>query len=180
MTSAKVEKDSDDEIPELEDVSGKKQVESKESEESIKQNRAEKKSRKALQKLNMKPIPNVIRVTVKKSRNIFFVISKPDVYKSSTSDTYVVFGEAKIEDLNAQAQANAAKQFNTSIPQPVTQKATFEDVADDEVVDEKGVEAKDIDLVMSQASCSRSKAVKALKANDNDIVNAIMQLTAEA
>jgi len=30
---------------------------------------------------------------------------------------------------------------------------------------------------MSQASCSRAKAVQALKTNDGDIVNAIMELT---
>ena len=36
---------------------------------------------------------------------------------------------------------------------------------------------EDVELVMSQASCSRSKAVKALRANDGDIVNAIMELT---
>lgn len=41
-------------------------------------------------------------------------------------------------------------------------------------VDDSGVEAKDIELVMSQANVSRNKAVKALKNNSNDIVNAIM------
>ena len=41
-------------------------------------------------------------------------------------------------------------------------------------VDEAGVEAKDIELVMSQANVKRSKAIKALKNNGNDIVNAIM------
>ena len=41
-------------------------------------------------------------------------------------------------------------------------------------VDETGVESKDIELVMSQANVSRSKAVKALRNNSNDIVNAIM------
>ena len=35
---------------------------------------------------------------------------------------------------------------------------------------------EDVELVMSQASCSRSEAVKALRANDGDIVNAIMEL----
>ena len=43
--------------------------------------------------------------------------------------------------------------------------------------DETGVEAKDIELVMSQANVSRTKAVKALKNNQNDIVNAIMVST---
>lgn len=41
-------------------------------------------------------------------------------------------------------------------------------------VDDAGVESKDIELVMSQANVSRNKAVKALKNNNNDIVNAIM------
>jgi len=41
-------------------------------------------------------------------------------------------------------------------------------------VDESGIEAKDVELVMSQASVSRAKAVRALKNNQNDIVNAIM------
>jgi nascent polypeptide-associated complex subunit alpha len=44
-------------------------------------------------------------------------------------------------------------------------------------VDESGIESKDIELVMSQASVSRKKAVKALKENDNDIVNSIMSLS---
>merc|ERR1711881_229224 len=76
-----------------------------------KQSRSEKKSRKAMQKLGMKAVPGIIRVTIKKSKNILFVVSKPDVFKSPASDTYIIFGEAKIEDLSAQAQSAAAEQF---------------------------------------------------------------------
>jgi len=50
-------------------------------------------------------------VTIRKSKNILFVIQKPDVYKSPASDTYIVFGEAKIEDLSQRAQIAAANQF---------------------------------------------------------------------
>jgi len=70
-----------------------------------KQNRSEKKARKAMQKLGMKQIPGIVRVTVKKAKNILFVISKPDVFKSPASDTYIIFGEAKIEDISGQTQA---------------------------------------------------------------------------
>ena len=38
------------------------------------------------------------------------------------------------------------------------------------------MEAKDIDLVMAQVNCTRAQAVAALKKNDGDIVNAIMEL----
>lgn len=41
-------------------------------------------------------------------------------------------------------------------------------------VDDGGLEQRDIELVMAQANVSRAKAVRALKHNKNDIVNAIM------
>ena len=41
-------------------------------------------------------------------------------------------------------------------------------------VDETGIPGQDIELVMSQAGVSRSHAVRALRDNDNDIVNALM------
>jgi len=52
-----------------------------------------------------------------------FVISKPDVFKSPASDTYIIFGEAKIEDLSAQAQASAAEQFRAPEPALTDSKA---------------------------------------------------------
>ncbi|XP_031097896.1 nascent polypeptide-associated complex subunit alpha-like protein 1 [Ipomoea triloba] len=143
-----------------------------------KQSRSEKKSRKAMIKLGMKPIAGVSRVTVKKSKNILFVISKPDVFKSPTSDTYVIFGEAKIEDLSSQLQTQAAEQFKApNLSNVVSKPEPSTAVQDDEDVDETGVEPKDIELVMTQAGVSRAKAVKALKAADGDIVSAIMELT---
>lgn len=111
-----------------------------------------------------------------------------------------VFGEAKIEDLNSQAQASAAQQLaaqeahdhsghdhsghdhsghdhgkGKAIDTGDDKKDDDED--DGEEVDASGLEDKDIELVMTQASVSRNKAVKALKENDNDIVNSIMALS---
>ncbi|XP_073045920.1 nascent polypeptide-associated complex subunit alpha-like protein 1 [Primulina eburnea] len=143
-----------------------------------KQSRSEKKSRKAMLKLGMKSIPGVSRVTVKKSKNILFVISKPDVFKSPNSDTYVIFGEAKIEDLSSQLQTQAAEQFKTPNLTNMVPKTEATIVPqDDEDVDETGVEPKDIELVMTQAGVSRARAVKSLKDADGDIVSAIMELT---
>merc|ERR1712046_445428 len=64
--------DSDEEttekdMPEMEEGDG-------ESGGKGKQSRSEKKSRKAMAKLGMKPVAGIIRVTVKKSKNILFVI----------------------------------------------------------------------------------------------------------
>ena len=110
-----------------------------------------------------------------------FVIAKPDVLHNPNSDTYVIFGEAKIEDYSAQQQQQAAQSF---LPQQqparataVTDAAAADDDEDDEDVDADGIEEKDIDLVMKQASVSRGKAIKALQGSGGDIVTAIMELT---
>ncbi|XP_022154547.1 nascent polypeptide-associated complex subunit alpha-like protein 1 [Momordica charantia] len=174
-----VEDDDDDDDEDEDDDKDEDDVEGHgEASGRSKQSRSEKKSRKAMLKLGMKPIPGVSRVTVKKSKNILFVISKPDVFKSPTSDTYIIFGEAKIEDLSSQLQSQAAEQFKAPNLSNLTSKPEPSAVAqDDEEVDETGVEPKDIELVMTQAGVSRPRAVKALKAADGDIVSAIMELT---
>ncbi|XP_045141292.1 nascent polypeptide-associated complex subunit alpha-like [Echinops telfairi] len=147
-----------------------------------KQSRREKKARKAMSKLGRRQVTGVTRVTIRKSKNILFVFTKPDVYKSPASDTYIVFGEAKIEDLSQQAPLAAAEKFKVqgeavSNIQENTQTPTVQEESGEEEVDETGVEVKDIELVMSQANVSRAKPVQALKNNSNDIVNTIMELT---
>lgn len=150
-----------------------------------KQSRGEKKARKIMSKLGLKPVQGVNRVTIRKSKNILFVINNPDVYKNPHSDTYIIFGEAKIEDLSQQAQMQAAEKFKVPEPTPGSSEiaggasATVAPIAeeDEEEVDDTGVDEKDIDLVMSQANVPRARAVRALKQHKNDIVNAIMDLT---
>ncbi|KAH7361226.1 NAC domain-containing protein [Pyrenochaeta sp. MPI-SDFR-AT-0127] len=159
--------------------------------------RNEKKARKAIAKLGLKHIDGITRVTLRRPKNILFVINQPDVYKSPSSNTWIIFGEAKIEDLNSQAQASAAQQLAQAEAAShdhsghdhdhdhgkgkgkavEEKKEDEEEEDDDEEVDDSGLEAKDIELVMQQASVSRNKAVKALKENDNDIVNSIMALS---
>merc|ERR1719228_436695 len=60
---------------------------------------------------------------------------------------------------------------------PKIEEDEDEPEVEDESVDTEGVEDKDIELVMQQAGVTKAKAVKALKKNSNDIVNAIMELT---
>lgn len=101
-----------------------------------------------------------------------------------------MFGEAKIEDINASAQQAAAQQLaqagaddhaghNHGEPSKAAEatETKKDDEDDGEEVDAEGLEDKDIELVMTQANVSRNKAVKALKENDNDIVNSIMALS---
>ncbi|KAG1688230.1 Nascent polypeptide-associated complex subunit alpha [Nymphon striatum] len=208
--------DSDDSVPDLEEpegtagTQGHSQVAqaaglTEELVSKAKQSRSEKKSRKLMSKLGLKQMTGVGRVTIRKSKNILFVVNKPDVFKNPASDTYIVFGEAKIEDLSQQAQLAAAEKFKDSEAgkasaetAQTTVTAPIQEESDEEEglikvyprdqypffycdvslqLTKSGMESKDIELVITQANVSRSKAIKALKNNNNDIVNAIMELT---
>merc|ERR1712188_142903 len=173
-----VEDDStDDDMPEMED--------GEEGSGKSKQSRSEKKSRKAMQKLGMKPVPGIVRVTVKKSKNILFVIKEPDVFKTNDSNpkgpqTFIVFGKAEIEDLSQQATNAAVEQFkppsgaDLSKAPELVEEVNGDDDGDEDAGD---LDENDIELVVKQAGVSRSKAIKALKLNDKDVVNAIMALS---
>merc|ERR1711903_190446 len=173
-----VEDDStDDDMPEMED--------GEDSKGRAKQSRSEKKSRKAMQKLGMRPIPGIVRVTVKKSKNILFVIKDPDVFKTNDSNpkgpqTFIVFGKAEIEDLSQQATNAAVEQFKPPAGGDMAKTTeAVEEVDGDEDGDEDAgdLDENDIELVVKQAGVSRAKAIKALKLNEKDVVNAIMALS---
>lgn len=96
------------------------------------------------------------------------VVSNPGCQLSS------IFGEAKIEDLNSQAQANAAHQLREAenantieadLAAAAAEKGKgieapkAEDEEDDgEEVDDQGLEGKDIELVMAQVGHTRHTA----------------------
>merc|ERR1712146_281383 len=90
--------DEDDEIPEP------------------KASRGDKKTRKLVAKLGLTPIEPVRRVVMKQGERLI-AFDSPDVYK--LGNTFVVFGDAKVEDLNsAKRQAQMASQFKAPTPQP--------------------------------------------------------------
>uniref|UniRef100_A0A2R8ZE30 NAC-A/B domain-containing protein n=1 Tax=Pan paniscus TaxID=9597 RepID=A0A2R8ZE30_PANPA len=92
-TGSGTESDSDESVPELEEQDSTQvtaqQVQlvvaaeiDEEPASKAKQRRSEKKARKAMFKLGLQQVTGVTRVTIQKSKNILFVITKPDVYKS--------------------------------------------------------------------------------------------------
>lgn len=127
---------------------------------------------------------------------MIYAIDQPDVFRSAAG-TYVVFGEAKVDDMNkriAEAQAQAAQQealtkaassTEDKSPESITadlqaasiQDNKVEEEDDDEAADETGLDAGDIDIIIDQTQVSRNKAVKALRKHDGDMVNAIMELS---
>ncbi|KAJ9091581.1 hypothetical protein QFC19_009037 [Naganishia cerealis] len=82
--------------------------------QSVELNRNEKKARKALEGLGLKKVEGIERVVLKRPRGILLVVAKPEVYRAPGSDTYIVFGEAKLEDNGSAAQLAAAQQVAAS------------------------------------------------------------------
>jgi len=146
-----------------------------------KANKGEKKFKKAMTKFGMKPVSGINRVTIKKSKAFFLYIDDPEVLKGA-DNTYVVFGEAKIQDFSSLGAEQEAKRFASE--QPVaTEKAAetkTEEVkgADEgEELSEEGLKAEDIETLISHTSCTRREAVKALRETNGDSVAAIIALT---
>jgi nascent polypeptide-associated complex subunit alpha len=94
-----------------------------------------------------------------------------------------------MEDMNAQAQLSAAQQLAASGAGNTTglensgagkggdidnddEVPELETPEDDGPIDESGVDPKDIELVMAQVNCSRTKAVRVLKDSGGDLINA--------
>ncbi|CAD7684809.1 unnamed protein product [Nyctereutes procyonoides] len=136
-TRSGTESDSDESEPELEEQDptqattqqAQLAVVAEINEEPVsraKQSRSEKKARRLW----------VTRVTIRKSKNILFVITKSDVYKSPASDTYIQAQLATAEKFKDRGEAVSNIQENTQTPT-----------------------VKDIELVMSQANVSKAKAV---------------------
>lgn len=179
-----------EEIPAMETAVGSGAVAAPAAPATI--NRAERKARRMMEKLGMKKCPGISQVVLKMrggGRGGVFTIAAPDVFEKNGS--YVVFGEARqggggagsaqAQQAQAMQQLAALAKSDGGIEMPAgatsAEPSKIEEVQDTPV-DETGLEAKDIDLVVTQAGCSRSKAVQALKDNDGDLVNAIMSLTA--
>ena len=140
----------------------------------------EKKARKAVLAHDLEEIPNIMRASFKRDENVCFYVQSPDVYKSKNSDIYVVFGVVRVDDMsqNNALQQAAAQKFQAEEPkeEPKKEEAAPAEPAAEEAVDETGLNPDDISFVMEQTQCTRAAAVKALRENDNDMINAVMAL----
>ncbi|CAG0881388.1 unnamed protein product [Darwinula stevensoni] len=101
-----------------------------------------------------------------------FVRRNAAMYENSEDFLEAAAAAGLSEDMVSKAKQSRSEKKARKIMSKLGLKQ--EESEEEEEVDETGVEEKDIDLVMSQANVSRGKAVRALKNNNNDIVNAIM------
>ncbi|KAF7811799.1 nascent polypeptide-associated complex subunit alpha-like protein 1 [Senna tora] len=135
------------------------------------------KSRKAMMKLGLQPVKGVTRVTFIRNNNVH-VISNPDVFKSRSSTTYVIFGEISIEDTSSlrKAREELMKLYDNSNygeSYSIAGQKKEEDKKEDDD-DDVEVDPRDIELVVKQTGISWNQANKELKDADNDIIAVIM------
>merc|ERR1711990_707796 len=169
------EEDKDEEMPDLENQDGPKL------------NRGEKKCRKALMKLGMKQFPGITRVTLRKRDGYIFVINEPEVLRAADGgNSFVCFGEIKIDDPNQRLQQAEAKRFaeaqaeqakNLGGDKAASKEEPKTKAVDEAPADEEGVTTDHINMVMEHTGCTRNEAIGALKESNNDMINAVMKLT---
>eukprot|EP00796_Vickermania_ingenoplastis_P009108 gene9108-6399_t len=131
---------------------------------------------KAMAKMGLKPEPNITKVGIAKAAALSFSIASPEVYRFPNSNTFVMFGDVVLDNMPTSEQ-QAARVATAGAPSAATVVEPVKAEEDEEEVDQGSIEDKEISVVMSQANVSRAKAIKALKANNGDLVNAIMELT---
>ena len=162
----------DDEIPTLETVEN--------TDIPTMDGKASKKYAKAMAKLGLKPEANILRAYIKKEKAMSFAVMNPETYRFPDTNTFVLFGEFQLDDF-AGAQKNQKPTART-VTEPVKAKKAAAPAAapaaKEEAPEDAGtLQEKEITMVMSQANVTRNQAIRALKANNGDIVNTIMDLT---
>lgn len=142
-----------------------------------KASRGEKKFKKSLTKMGLKPVPGVTRVTLKTTKNFLLYIDDPDVLKS-TDNAYVIFGEAKFHDYTGNLGSEKAQNFKQA--EEVAAKnddkpeVQVEDDADNDGDEDQGdLNDDQITTLMEYSGCTRNRAIKALKKTNGDVVEAI-------
>ena len=175
----------EDDMPEMEDVPELEAQPTQESAEpeaktARRTSKMEKKNKKALLKSGLKEFPGVEKVTIQTAGKINLAIDQPDVFRSQ--DTYVIFGQPRIEDAKSQQTKdvlqNILQQQDLSSQISDLEKQTSADESAD-TEDAEGLQEKDIEVVMKEASTDRASAIKALKAHKGDVVDAVVSLTGQ-
>ena len=128
-----------------------------------------------MSKVGLQEVTGVNRVNIWKSKNILFVITKADVYKSL--DTYIIWGKAKMEDFSHQAQLAAAEIFKV---QGEAVSNIQENIQTPTVQEERMMnpvwKLRTKNWSCHKQMCPEQRQSEPLN-NSNDTVNAIMELT---
>ena len=139
-----------------------------------------------MEKMGLKPVSGINRVTIKKGKAFVISIDDPDVWKSPGNESsYIVFGKPNLDGMqggqsemsqfsnpiNPEGQETKPENVATSNEAPKTEEPATEDLS------EEGLTPENIKMVMEYAKVSKAEAIRALRETNDDSVNAIMKLT---
>ena len=154
--------------------------------EPIKMSRGEKKFKKAMMRMGLKPLEGFTRATIKTGKSMLLYIDNPFVMNSGTNEhNYLIFGEAKIFDFKSALSKEKMAQFNKGrspaegkVPETVVEETeedkeeTKEEVPEEEI-DESKYSEEDIKSIMDYSKCDKQAALKALAKANGDVIDAI-------
>ncbi len=66
--------------------------------EEEKETRVERRIHNALESFSYQKILGINKISFNKTKNTIFIINNPDIFKSPVNNSYLIFGEAKIEN----------------------------------------------------------------------------------
>ncbi|ESL09698.1 nascent polypeptide associated complex subunit [Trypanosoma rangeli SC58] len=145
---------------------------------------------KAMAKMGLKPEPNVVKVHICKHGALSFLVNQPELYRFPGTNTFLIFGEAQIGETGMETQEAAARAVSGVVPATESRVEEVTAAADAletpgpasttegaDAEDAGNLDEKEINVVMRQGNTNRAGAIRALKNNNGDIVNAILELT---
>eukprot|EP00801_Mesodinium_rubrum_P009359 Mrub_09392.p2 GENE.Mrub_09392~~Mrub_09392.p2 ORF type:complete len:157 (-),score=53.96 Mrub_09392:100-570(-) len=136
---------------------------------------------KELEKAGYELCKDFTKVSLRKDRHVI-TIEKPVIYKHKETNTYFFVGNIKTDDYLTES-ANLFKKFAPDAKDEAGKddKKKLEDVKEEDEEEEETEDANikedDVNQIMSQAGVDRKQAVKALKENNYDVVETIVNLT---
>ena len=149
-----------------------------------KASRGERKFKKAMMKLGLKPMEGFTRATLKTGKNMMLYIDNPFIMNTGANEhNYIIFGEPKLFDFKSALSNDKLKKFKDSRPAddkkvPETIKEEDEAEAQEEAEAEVEVEEgkypeEDIKSIIEYSNCDRKAAIRALAKADGDVIDAI-------
>ena len=99
------------------------------------------------------------------------------MFKCPTTETYIFFGQATIEDITSQLEIQPAQQFKVpDLTNVIFKPVLSAMVQDDAQVYEAGIVPQDVELIMTQTGVTWGEALTALKASNGDVVATILNM----
>lgn len=94
--------------------------------------------------------------------------SDPVVYNVPNTETYVIFGDLRLE-FDIETLKEQLSKFNLENEKNIEEEKQIE-------IDMDKINEEDVEAIIEQVGCTRDEAIKALAKSDYDLVNALLEI----